>query len=233
MRSAASRVLGLLAVGVLIPACNLTFVSSDPAPTPGPQNPFTVQIPLAGQTGVWPTNTQFAWGAEPGATSYTFELSLTSDFSQIIYTQSNIAFTWVFLTVNLTHQTTYYWRVSTVVNTVTVYAAGSGSPFTTVPALFGPPVQFFLQSPLGTMAGRSPIFLWGYAQEAVSYSLQIAETDQFLNPVVVDLQDLRLTRAACPIVLDANKTYCWKVTAANGGGTRPSSPFSSTFFTGP
>src|SRR6185503_3011969 len=109
MRSGAPRVLGLLAVAVVIPACNLTFVSSDPVATPGPQNPFTVQKPLISQTGVWPTNTQFAWGAYPGASSYLFELSLTSDFSKIIYTQSNITTTGLFLTVNLTHGTTYYW----------------------------------------------------------------------------------------------------------------------------
>jgi len=231
MRSGASRVLGLLAVGVLIPACNLTFTSSDPAPAPGPQNPFTLQKPLTAQTGVWPTNTQFTWGAEPGALTYTFELSLTSDFSKIIYTEANIAVTWHYLPVSLTHGTTYYWRVSTDQGGLTVYAAGSGSSFTTVVPLFGPPVTFFLSSPLGTTAGRSPMFVWSYAQEAASYSLQIYETNP-LTPIV-DLQDLHLTRAVCPIVLDANKTYSWQVTAANSGGTRPSSPTSSSFFTGP
>ena len=231
MRSGASRVLGLLAVGVLIPACNLTITNDDPAPGPGSQNPFTLTKPLTAQTGVWPTNTQFTWGAEPGALTYTFELSLTSDFTQIIYTASNLADPWHFLPVSLTHGTTYYWRVSTDEGGITVYAAGSGQSFTTVVPLFGPPVAFFLQSPLGTTAGRSPTFVWSYAQEAASYSLQIYDTNP--STPIVDLENLHLTRAVCPVVLDANKTYFWQVTAANSGGTRPSSPTSSSFFTGP
>jgi hypothetical protein len=133
--------------------------------------------------------------------------------------------------VNLTYGTTYYWRVSTDVSGLPVYAAGSGAAFTTVVPLFGLPVAFFLQSPLGTTAGRSPTFLWSYSKEATSYSLQIYETTP-LTPLV-DLQDLHLTQVVCPIVLDANKWYYWQVTAANSSGTTPSTPSSSTFFTGP
>ncbi|MBI3856302.1 MAG: hypothetical protein HY293_11490, partial [Planctomycetes bacterium] len=65
------RVVLLFAAALLIPACNLTYTSGDPfATSPAPQNPFVLQIPVDGQTGVWPTNTQFAWGAFPGATGY-------------------------------------------------------------------------------------------------------------------------------------------------------------------
>lgn len=232
MSSGASRTLGLLAVVLLVPACNLTITTDDPVAIPPPQDPFTLQIPLDGQTGVWPTNTQLAWGAYPGATSYKLELSRTSDFSQIVYSKDNIGFTSVFLTVNLTHSTTYFWRVSTVVGVLTVYATGSGSDFTTVAAVFGPPVGFFLQSPLGTPAGTVPVFLWGYAQEATSYSLQIDTTTLFSNPIV-NLLDLRVTRAECPITLAANMTYYWRVTAFNSAGPTASSPIYSTFSTGP
>ena len=63
MSSGASRTLGLLAVVLLVPACNLTITTDDPVAIPPPQDPFTLQVPLDGQTGVWPTNTQLAWGA--------------------------------------------------------------------------------------------------------------------------------------------------------------------------
>jgi hypothetical protein len=228
------RIASLLAIILLIPACNLTFTTSDPSGAPGPQNPFALQIPYDGQKDVWPTNTQFAWGAYPGASSYTLELSGVSDFSTILYAQSNILITSVFLPVSLTHSTTYFWRVNTLISGLTINAAGSPSQFTTVVAIFGPPVQFFLQSPLGITVDRipEPVFLWSYAEEATSYSFQIDTTDQFTNPIV-NLTDLRLTRATCPVLLAANMTYFWRVTAFNSAGPTPSSPPSSTFSTGP
>jgi hypothetical protein len=232
MNPGPSRVLGVLAVALLIPACNLTVTIDDPALNPPPQDPFTLQIPLNNQTGVWPTNTQFAWGAYPGATGYKLELSRTSNFTQIVHTVPDIPSTSVFLTVNLTHSTTYYWRVSTVVGGLTVTATGSGSAFTTIVSVFGPPVGFFLQSPLGTIAGRAPVFVWGYAQEATSYSLQIDTTSAFSNPVV-NLTDLRVTRAECPVILPANQGFFWRVTAFNSAGPTMSSPTYSTFNTGP
>ena len=200
----------------------------------GPAESVHAQVPYDGQKGVWPTNTQFAWGAHPGATSYTLDLSLVLDFSTTLYTQSNIPITSVFLPVNLTHATTYFWRVSTVVNGLKVYAIGSSSSFTTVVPVFGPPVQFFLQSPLGTTVSRvpDPVFLWSYAQEATSYSFQIDTTDQFSNPIM-DLPDVRMTRATCTVPLAAGTTYYWRVTASNGGGPRPSSPAFSSFTTDP
>jgi hypothetical protein len=232
MNPGLSRALGVLAVALLVPACNLTITTDDPIVNPAPEDPFTLQIPLDNQTGVWPTNTQFAWGAYPGATSYKLELSRTSNFTQIVHTVPDIPFTSVFLTVNLTHSTTYFWRVSTLVGGLPVYATGSGSDFTTVVSIFGPPVGFFLQSPLGTTAGRAPVFVWGYAQEATSYSLQIDTTSAFSNPVV-NLTDLRVTRAECPVTLPANQWFYWRVTAFNSAGPTMSSPTYSTFNTGP
>jgi hypothetical protein len=115
---------------------------------------------------------------------------------------------------------------------LTVYATGSGSDFTTVVSIFGPPVGFFLQSPLGTTAGRAPVFVWGYAQEATSYSIQIDTTSAFSNPVV-NLADLRVTRAECPVMLPANQWFYWRVRAFNSAGPTMSSPTFSTFNTGP
>ena len=232
MNPGLSKIFAVLAVALLIPACNLTLTTTDPVINPPPQDPFTLQLPLDNQTGVWPTNTQFSWGAHPDATRYKLELSRTSNFTQIVHTVSDIPSTSVFLTVGLTHSTTYFWRVSTVVSGVTVYATGSGSDFTTIVSVFGPPVGFFLQSPLAATAGQAPVFLWNYAQEATSYSLQIDTTSSFSNPIV-NLTDLRVTRAECPVTLPANQWFYWRVTAFNSAGPTMSSPTYSTFFTGP
>jgi len=230
MNSDASKVLGVLAVALLIPACNLTLTTSEPVGTPSAPNPFMLELPLAGQTGVWPTNTEFTWDPQAGATTYTFELSRTSDFSSPVYTRAGIPVTWIFLTVNLTHSTTYFWRISAVVGGVTEYAAGSPSSFTTVPVLYGPPDPFVLQAPLGSTLspGSELLFTWEYSGQAMSYTFEIDITDQFSNPVV-KLQDLRLNRATVTTPLAQNVTYFWRATALNGVGPRGSSPAWSWF----
>ena len=234
MNSGVARLPGLLAVALLIPACRMTFTTGDSMSPLPPNDPFVLEVPFQGKTGVWPTNTQFAWGAYPGAAAYELELSRTSDFAQVLHRVSNLTFTSVFLTVNLTHGTTYYWRVSTLVNAVPVYAAGSPFQFTTVVPVYGPPDPFFLLSPVGGTAGPvpDPVFTWQYAPQAVGYTFQLDTTDQFLSPIV-DLTDLRLSQLTCPVVLAATTTYYWRVTAVNSGGSRPSTPSFSSFTTGP
>ena len=93
-----TRAAALLAVALLIPACNFTFSGDDPFDNPqASQNPFTLQIPINGSTGVLTSNTQFAWSALPGAQSYTLQISLTSTFAEILYEQPNILIPSVFV----------------------------------------------------------------------------------------------------------------------------------------
>src|SRR5262249_55675104 len=74
MTSAAWRGVTLLAVALLLPACNFTFTTADdPSLSTAPQDPFALQIPLNDANGVQPHNTQFAWGALAGAVSYDLE----------------------------------------------------------------------------------------------------------------------------------------------------------------
>ena len=108
----AARAGTLIAVALLVPACNLTFTSDDPFATSStPQNPFTLQFPVDGATGVLTSNTQFGWGALEGAQSYELQISETPGFAQILYDLPNITIPSVFIQVGLTCQTTYYWRI--------------------------------------------------------------------------------------------------------------------------
>lgn len=234
MKSGVARLAALLAVASLVPACDFTLTTDNnvglpPAHEP---DPFVLQLPLDGQTGAWPTNTQFAWTDCAGASSYTLELSRTSDFAQILHAESNLAIPSVFLTAALTHGTTYYWRVTALVGGSPVAAGGSPFHFTTLAPILGSPAQVFLQAPLGVTVGRTPTFLWNYSNGAVSYSLQIDTTDQFLAPVV-DLPDLRLNRAVCPTILNPNAAYVWRVRAMNSSGSASCSPLYGTFTTTP
>src|SRR6476659_11005296 len=112
MRSA-WRGASLLAVALLLPACNLTFTTADDplAGSAAPQDPFAFMTPLNDASGVQPLNTQFSWGAMAAAISYDLEISLSSDFSTTVFQQSGITITSVFSTAVLTTSTTYYWRI--------------------------------------------------------------------------------------------------------------------------
>jgi hypothetical protein len=221
----------LLAVSAVVPACNFSFTTSEPVGSPAP-NPFTLQFPVDGSTGVLTTNTQFAWGALPGATSYTLQISLTSNFSDIIHDQPNIAITSVFVSIGLTRSSTYYWRVRGHTGASSQLAGGSPFRFTTLPPPFAPPGQFFLQSPIGgpTPANPAPIFLWSISYGASYYVFQLDTSTLFLNPIV-DLPTVHFNQLTSPIALAPQTTYYWRVTAVNGFGVTQAGPVVESFFT--
>lgn len=232
--SPAARGLALLAAIALIPACNFTFSSDDPFAGPSaPQNPFTLQFPVDGSTGVLTTNTQFAWGALPGATSYQLQISLTSDFAEVLYDQPNIVITSVFVSTGLTRSSTYYWRVRGFTVGSNQLAGGSPYRFTTLPPpSFTVPSQFFLQSPIGGPTPTSPLptFLWSISQAATHYTFQLDTSNLFTNPVV-DLPTVHFNQLTCPIPLAPQTTYYWRVTAVNPYGVTAANPGAESFFT--
>jgi hypothetical protein len=231
-----SRAAALLAVAVLIPACNFTFSSDDPfAGSQAPQNPFTLQFPVDGSTGVLTSNTQFAWGSLPGAQSYTLQISLTYTFDEILYEQPNILIPSVFISIGLTRLSTYYWRVYGLKSGSSELAGGSPFKFTTLPPPgFAAPSQFFTQSPVGgpIPAQPAPIFLWSISPEAMYYTFQLDTTSLFQNPLV-DVHTIHYNRLTCPVPLATQTTYYWRVTAVNGFGVTAASPLTESFFTAP
>jgi hypothetical protein len=231
--SLAARGATLIAVALLLPACNLSFTTSDPSGGPAAsQNPFVLQIPLDGQNSVIPSNTQFAWGALPGAQTYQLQISLTSDFAQILYDLPNLTIPSVFLTVCLTHSTTYYWRVIAQTGVSTQLAGGSPFGFTTLSPIFGLPGFFVLQSPVSgaTSVSSSPLFSWSFSSGATGYIFQLDLTPSFTSPLI-DLPNLHLNQLQCPITLAATTTYYWQVKAGNSFGVIDSSPVSTSFST--
>jgi len=230
------RAAALLAVSLLIPACNFTFSSDDPFANPqAPQNPFTLQIPIDGSTGVLTSHTQFAWGALPGAQSYTLQISSTSTFAEILYEQPNILIPSVFVSIGLTRSSTYYWRVTGFKTGLSELAGGSPYRFTTLPPPgLAAPSQFFTQSPAGgpISATPAPIFLWSISPEASSYMFQLDTSNLFQTPLV-DLPTVHYNQLTCPVPLATQTTYYWRVTAVNGFGVTAASPVSESFFTGP
>jgi hypothetical protein len=230
-----SRAAALLAVSLLIPACNFTFSTDDQFSNPqAPQNPFVLQIPVDGSTGVLTSNTQFAWSALPGARSYTLQISLTSSFAEILYEQPNILIPSVFVAIGLTRSSTYYWRVYGYKSGSSELAGGSPYKFTTLPPPgLAAPSQFFTQSPIGGPIDvlPAPVFLWSISSEAMYYSFQLDTSNLFLNPV--DIHTVHYNQLTCPVALLKGTTYYWRVTAVNSFGVTAASPVTESFFTAP
>ena len=231
-----TRAAALLAVSLLIPACNFTFSSDDSfGNSQAPQNPFILQIPVDGSNGVLTSTTQFAWSALPGALSYTLQISLTSTFAEILYEQPNILIPSVFVAVGLTRSSTYYWRVYGHKLGLSELAGGSPYRFTTLPPPgLASPSQFFLQSPVGGPIDVQPvpIFLWTISPEAMYYTFELDTSNLFLNPVA-DLHTVHYNRLTCPVPLAKGTTYYWRVTAVNSFGVTAASPVTESFFTAP
>ncbi|HVE42017.1 MAG TPA: hypothetical protein VNM14_19130 [Planctomycetota bacterium] len=229
--TSAWRAASLLAVALLLPACNLTFTTADDplANSGAPQDPFALMTPLNDANGVQPLNTQFSWGAMPAAISYDLEVSLSSDFSRIVFQQSGITITSVFSTATLTYSTTYYWRIRGHDTSSSRLAAGSPYRFTTVSPL-SPPSQFSLLAPSGANVSRTPGFAWTMSTNVSFYTLKLSTDPNVLNPIVT-LANLHEPNATCPITLLPTQTYYWSVTAYNWLGSYQAP--SGTFVTGP
>ena len=99
------------------------FVVTNVAPTPGVP---TLLGPATGVTGV-PTNTGFSWSPVTGAT-YDFQLSLSPTFATINASVTGLTSN-VYGGVALAANTTYFWRVRSILGTVT--SAYATSTFTT------------------------------------------------------------------------------------------------------
>ncbi len=76
----------------------------------------TLNAPNNGATGIQPI-ANLSWNDVPDAATYTIEVSLTADFSNIVYTQSDITTTLFNPTPNLSINTVYFWRVRGVEDT--------------------------------------------------------------------------------------------------------------------
>lgn len=70
----------------------------------------TLTSPANGATSI-PTTQTLGWHEVNGALNYSLQVSLSSDFSNLVYNQSGILTTTQQLS-GLTHYTTYYWRIS-------------------------------------------------------------------------------------------------------------------------
>ncbi len=159
----------------------------------------------------------FDWSDTPGATSYDFQLSQTSNFSSLLYNLSLGGSSYA-LSSSLALGT-YYWRVRAWVGSdssawSTVF---SFSIITIAPTLWFPAN--------GSKAGdRTPRFDWSAPPGAESYDLQVATDSNFGN-LVIDLTTIE-SEFTPTTELDLG-TYYWHVRIHSPGD---SCSWSNTFY---
>ncbi len=161
-----------------------------------------------------PLAVMLAWNATAGAASYSVQVSALPDFSSFVVNQSGLTSPG-YTPAGLAFHTKYYWRVNAS-NTGGTSGWSQIRNFTTVPAVPDTPI---LASPANHSVGQplSPSLSWNPAAGAVSYSVQVSTTFDFVS-VIASQSGITATTWAPPGLTYGTK-YFWRVNATNTGGT--------------
>gem|GEM_PF-302682 len=153
----------------------------------------------------------FSWNAVAGATGYTLEVSINSNFSAPVISQT-IRATSFTPVVPLANNTTYYWRVTAHGTALT-----ASSSFTTRGTV---PIPFTQLSPgWADVVSVTPTLTWEVSAGATSYVLIISPYDNLNNPIVNETLSARTTSYTVTTPLNGNTEYYWTVIAVNGAGS--------------
>ena len=176
----------------------------------GPAPP-DLKSPLNGAGDVQ-TNITLVWYNSSDAVSFEVQVSGQSDFSTLVFSQSNVTDTTILVNPSLSANMTYYWRVKKY--TSTSYSDWSDTwTFTTI---LSPPT-LILPTNGSTGIPVNATLKWNTVSSAVAYNLQIAKDSNFTNIV---LRDSNLVSATylCSGLNNSTKYY-WHIAAVSNSGT--------------
>ena len=177
---------------------------------------------------IYETNT-LSWNPSARAVTYTLQVSTTSNFLNIVLSQSGLTETSYNLTGTFSNSE-YYWRVSAT-NTRGTSAYSASRRFITGPTIPAVPV---LVSPAVSAVGvnTTVTFSWGASARADYYALQVSTSPAFTTTVINVPDVFGVSYLATG--LSANTTYYWRVKGVNGiGSSAFSTARSFTTVTGP
>ena len=184
-----------------------------------PPNPPSLLSPTNGASDTTCTPT-LDWSESEGATTYTVQVSVASNFSSTVVNQTVSVSQYTVPSGTLTSFTTYYWRV----NATNIYGTSAWSSvwnFTTgdcggviVP---DPPT---LQSPSNGASDTSctPTLQWADSAGATDYTVQVSADSGFSSTIVN--QNVTVSEYTIPSgTLSSFTTYYWRANASNSAGT--------------
>lgn len=187
-------------VGVLASDSSPTIVLPDTPVLLSPAN-------LANDVALNPVLT---WSNSSNTTSYQVQVSDVSDFSSIIFDQSNVTSTSV-QPGGLSNNTLYYWRVRSV-NSFGSSAWSSVWSFSTISGI--PSVPTLLNPVnLATEVDLNPLLSWYASTSASYYEVQVSLSSDF-SSTVIDQTNLIATSVQLSELLN-NTKYYWRVRAIN------------------
>jgi hypothetical protein len=178
-----------------------------------PPDAPTLSLPSNGATDI-STSPTLIWNISVGATSYTLQVSLVSNFSSFVFNQ-NVGNVMNKQISGCLEATKYYWKVNAANLEGTSVWSSVWNFITT--AL--PPDAPTLSLPLNgaTDISTSPTLIWNISVGATSYTLQVSLVSDFssfvFNQNVGNVMNKQISEC-----LEATKYY-WKVNAANLEGT--------------
>jgi hypothetical protein len=156
----------------------------------------------------------FSWQPSLYANYYTIQIAKDEQFTINVIAVSGLLSTTYTPSINLAHNTTYYWRVRGS------NPGGDGNwsdTFATNIYMCAGAVVNLQPSYNTQNADIKPSFTWTSNQYADSYNLQIATNPNF-SSLVADYTDIFTNQFAMPTSLNYNTKYYWRVRSYNNCG---------------
>jgi hypothetical protein len=180
------------------------------AAIPPPIPELSTPIDLSTNISITPT---LSWNASSGATAYQLQVSKSSGFGSVVFTDSTITTTWKQVGP-LANDSSYYWRVRAK-NPGGWSDYSAAWNFTTSPVI--PPVPS-LSAPadLSTGVQVTPVLSWNASSGATAYQLQVSKDVGFGTMVFNDSTITSMSQSVG--LLGNDTTYYWHVRAKNASG---------------
>lgn len=172
----------------------------------------TLTLPLNEAIGIAVEGVTLQWNTVTNANTYTLQVSTESNFGTFIYNGSTSASSQYI--ENMTCETTYFWRVRAS-NLEVTSAWSQVWQFTTEDCPIVPLDAPILVSPSNqslNVDNTSITFTWSEVSNALSYSIEISEGNEFIN-LVFNSTTTQTTAEVTSLV--CNTTYFWRVKAMN------------------
>lgn len=168
----------------------------------------------------------FTWSNVEGATSFTLQVSTSSDFVSLVLDESGISLEEFSMTSDLEELTTYFWRVNAT-DGLRISDWSTVFTFTTLTTVLPTPV---LSSPQNEAAGimlNGTSLEWNSVEGASNYNVELATDSEFSNVVASEANTAATSYVIPDGVLNFESTYFWRVKAlAEGKSSEWTEPWS-------
>jgi len=168
----------------------------------------------------------FAWTPSKGASSYSLEISETSDFEKIAFNYYDINQTKWYVS-DLMYDKKYFWRIRAVRTTDSSDWSSVGQ-FSTLKVLALETPELILPLPKSRSISIEAFFEWEEIEGADKYHFILSEDDKF-SQIIHEDPNISETIVKC-CKLDYGMNYYWRVVAFNDSSSSLWSPI-STFLT--